>query len=77
VGVYDLFGGEDFLELTVVGSPAHPLGFCDVIPDAAGRSELAPQLEGTPQSPFMGRFALAGVCEPVSLARGEGEGAVR
>ena len=52
--VDDLFGGVDFLELPVVGRPAHPFRFRDVVSNSAVRSELAPQLESTPQSPIMG-----------------------
>jgi hypothetical protein len=51
VGVDDLLGDSDFLELAVIGWPSHPLRFGDVVADAAGRSELAPELESTSQSP--------------------------
>jgi hypothetical protein len=73
---HNLFRLVDSRHGALEGRPAHPLGFGDVVADAALRSKLAPELESTPQSPFMGRFALAGVCEPVSLARCEGEGAI-
>src|SRR5271166_1503127 len=74
--VDDFLGGEDFLELPVVGSPAHPLWLGDIVADAAVRPELASQLEGAPQRPVMSRFALAAVGKPIRLARREGEGAV-
>ena len=68
VSVDDLLGGEDFFEFVVVGPPAHPLGFCHGIPDAALCPQVAPELESTPQSSVMGGFALAGVYKPVCLA---------
>jgi hypothetical protein len=74
--VDDLLEGEDFLELPIVSSPAHPLWFCHVIADSAFRSKPPPQLEGAPQGPIMSGFALAGIGEPVGPARREGEGAV-
>jgi hypothetical protein len=42
MGVDDLLGGEDFLELTVVGGYAHPLRLGNVAVEAACPSELAP-----------------------------------
>jgi hypothetical protein len=68
VDINDLLSGEDFFELVLEGSPAHPLGFYHVIADAALRAELAPEFESTAQSPLTGRFTLAGVCESVSPA---------
>src|SRR5208337_3716733 len=76
MGVNDLFGGGDFLELAFVGRPAHPLRLGDVIADAFIRSELSPKLESAAQRPVMSHFALALVGEAIGLARREGEGAV-
>jgi hypothetical protein len=64
VGVDDAFSGKNLLELTVVGSPAHPLGFCDAIANAALRPELAPQLEGAPQRPVVSH-AGSGTRQPL------------
>jgi hypothetical protein len=70
-------GGGDFLELAFVGWPPHPFRFGDEVADASLRPELTPQLESPPRGPIMGLFALGCVSELVSLARGEGERAIR
>jgi len=77
MGLHGLFRPIDSRHSSVISSPTHPLGFCHVIADAACPSELASQLESASQGPVIGGFALAGVCEPVSLARGEHEGTIR
>jgi hypothetical protein len=77
VSVDDAFRGENFVELAVVGWPAHAFRFGDVVANAARSFEFAAQFEGAPQSAIVGRFALRAVGESVSLARREGEGAVR
>jgi hypothetical protein len=77
VVINDLFGGEDFFELSLVGCLAHPLRLGNVAFEAACSSELATQLKSPPQSALMGGFALVGVRELVSLARGERECAPR
>jgi hypothetical protein len=66
LGVDDLLGTGDFLKLTVVGWPAHPFWFGDVVANATIRSELAPQLESTAQGSIVRRSALAVVGEPVA-----------
>src|SRR5271165_3092420 len=71
--VDDFLRGEDFLELPVVGWPAHPLRLGDIVADAAVRPELSSQLEGAPQRPVVRGFALRAIGEPVSLARREAE----
>jgi hypothetical protein len=43
VGIDDLLGGEDFFELAVVGLPAHPLRFFDVIADARPLPRACPE----------------------------------
>ena len=68
---HQISSAATFFELAVVGCLAHPLRLGNVAFDPACPSELAPQFESTPQSPVMGWFALAGVYQPVSLARGE------
>ncbi len=65
MGVDDLLGGEDFLELSIVGRPAHPLRLGNVVTDSAVRPELAPQLEGAPQRPVVRGFTLRAIGKPV------------
>jgi hypothetical protein len=76
VGLHDLFRLVDFGHGALEGLPAHPLGLCDVIADAILCPKLATKLESASQSPFMGGFALAGICEPVGPARRERECAI-
>jgi hypothetical protein len=73
VGVDDLLGGEDFFELgRRFASPSisvwGPNRRCGPPP------RVAPELESSSQSPVMGGFAFAGVCEPMGPARREGSG---
>jgi hypothetical protein len=69
MGVDDFLGGEDFLELSVVGRPAHPFRLGYIVAYAAISPELAPQLEGATQRPIVRGFALRAIGEPVRLAQ--------
>ena len=53
MGVDDFLGGENFLELSVVGRPAHPFRLGYIVAYAAISPELAPQLEGATQRPIV------------------------
>lgn len=77
MGVHDLFGGDDFLELAVEveGRPTHPLRLQNVIADATISPELAPQFEGSAQGAVVLGFPLRSIGEPVRLSRRETEGA--
>jgi hypothetical protein len=75
--LHNLFRLVDLRRYALEGSPPHPLGFFDVLANAARGPELVPKPEKTPRSPLMGAFALAGICESVSLTRGELARAVR
>jgi hypothetical protein len=46
MGVDDLLGAEDFLELSVIGRPAHPFRLGHILAYATISPELATQLEG-------------------------------
>jgi hypothetical protein len=50
MGVDDLLGGGDFLELPIVGRPAHPLRLGHIVADAAVRPELAPKARRSARS---------------------------
>jgi hypothetical protein len=41
VSINDLLSGKDFLELSVVGSPSHPLRLGNTVPYATPRPQLA------------------------------------
>jgi hypothetical protein len=74
--IHDFFRPVDMRHRALKGLPAHPFRFRDVLTDTAIRAELGAQLESTPERPFMRGFALASVCEAISLARREGEGPI-
>jgi hypothetical protein len=70
------FRGENFLELAVVGRPAHPFRLGHVVAYAAITAELAAQFERAPQSAIVRGFSLRAIDEAVGLAGREGEGVV-
>ena len=61
MGVDDLLGGEDFLELSVVGRLAHPFRLGHIVAYATISPELAPQLEGATQRPVVWGFPLRAI----------------
>ena len=77
VGVDNAFCGENFLELAVVGRPAHPFRLGHIVAYAAISAELAAQFERAPQSTIVSGFALRAIGEALGLAGCKGEGAVR
>jgi hypothetical protein len=69
MAIHNLFGGGDFLKLTVIGWPAHPLRLGDVVSDSIISAEPPPQFEGAPQcSVVMGH----GEHRPQSAGRDSG-----